>query len=77
MNDTMRLWPLGMGIPPEKVENDDRLKYELELKDDRGAWDRLWLMRYEVSFEPLPEFGTAAAQLEFMSIVSGRPTLWM
>ena len=77
MNDTMKLWLIGMGILPEQVEDDKRFQFELGLKDGRGAWERLLSIRAMKGINTYPEFNTAAAQLEFMSIVAGKPTLWM
>lgn len=77
MGKTMKLWLLGMGIPPEKVEDDIRLLDEINVQEGLGAWERLQTLRYQNGLRPYPEFDTPNAQLEFMSIVSGNPQLWM
>ena len=77
MNVTMKLWLLGMGILPEQVENDEELIQQIKIGEQLGAWERLQEMRYQKHLNTYPEFDTPNAQLEFMSIVAGRPTLWM
>lgn len=77
MNKLMRLWMLGMGILPEQVENDERFLAELSVQEGLGAWERLAEMRYQKNLKPYPEFDTPNAQLEFMSLVAGKPQLWM
>lgn len=77
MNTTMKLWLLGMGIPPEKVEDDIRLLDNINAQEGLGAWEQLQRLRYQKNLNTYPEFDTPNAQLEFMSIVAGNPTLWM
>lgn len=74
----MRLWLWGMFKPDDakQIENDERFIAELNAKEGLGAWERLQEMRYEKHLNPYPEFDTPdAAQLEFMSIVNGKPVL--
>jgi hypothetical protein len=77
MNRMMKLWLLGMGIPPEDVEADEKFLHQIKIGEELGAWQRLQEMRYQKHLNTYPEFDTPNAQLEFMSIVAGKPQLWM
>ena len=77
MDNLLKFWLLGMGILPEQIDTDVRLMADIAEKDGVSAWRRLEALRYQNGLKPYPEFDTPNAQLEFISFVEGKPSLWM